>query len=120
MRSFVLSAIVCALAVVTNAGTTAAQAQENGSLPAAIVIDGSPAPVAPEMITRDTRGRATVRAIKLQAPLRLDGKLDDEIYGSVQPFGGLLQVAPDYGQPATERTDVWITYDENNIYVSAR
>ena len=97
-----------------------AGAQENGPVPAVVVIDGSPAPIAPETITRDARGRATVRAFKLREPLRLDGKLDEEIYGTVQPFGGLLQVAPDYGAPATERTDVWVTYDDDNIYVSAK
>ena len=94
------------------AGPGLAVAQDNGPAAAALVIDGSPAPVAPEMITRDARGRATVRAVKLQTPLRLDGQLDDEVYAQVPPFGGLLQVAPDYGQPATERTDVWITYDD--------
>jgi hypothetical protein len=117
MRSSALSVFVCAVGVLA---PTIARAQENAPASAAIVIDGSAPPVAPEMITRDARGRATVRAIKLQTPLRLDGRLDDEIYGTVLPFGGLLQVAPDYGEPATERTDVWITYDEKNIYVSAR
>ena len=86
----------------------------------AIVIDGSPAPVAPESITRDERRRATVRAIKLTEPLRLDGRLDEEVYQTHAPFGGFIQVAPKYGAESTEKTDVWITYDENNIYVSAR
>ena len=36
------------------------------------------------------------------------------------PFGGFIQVAPAYGAESTERTDVWISYDEDNIYVSAR
>ncbi len=85
-----------------------------------MIIDGSPAPVAPETITRDARGRATVRAIKLAAPLRLDGALDEEVYRNTKPFGGMLQVAPNYGAESTERSDVWITFDENNIYVSAR
>ena len=57
-----------------------------------IVIDGSPAPEPPETITRDARGRATVRAIKLTEPLRLDGKLDEEVYRTTKPFGGMLQV----------------------------
>ncbi len=83
-------------------------------------IDGPPAPVAPAVITRDTAGDATVRAIKLSAPLKLDGVLDDEVYVREAPFGGLIQVAPDYGQPASERSDIWISYDTENIYLSCR
>src|SRR5688500_1972173 len=83
-----------------------------------VVIDGSPAPVAPETITRDARRRATVRAIKLTSPLVMDGKLDEEVYRTNKPFGGFIQVAPKYGAESTERSDMWVTYDENNIYVS--
>ena len=83
-------------------------------------IDGSPAPVPPEVITRDAAGRATVRAIRLSEPLRVDGKLDEAVYQSERPFGGLIQVVPKAGAPSTERTDVWVTFDREHIYVSAR
>ncbi|MEX2182215.1 MAG: DUF5916 domain-containing protein [Gemmatimonadaceae bacterium] len=85
-----------------------------------VVIDGPPRPVAPAVITRDTAGKATVRAIKLSAPLTLDGMLDEAVYAAVAPFDGMIQVAPDYGQPASERSDIWITYDDQNIYLSCR
>src|SRR6185436_21071727 len=75
----------------------------------ASLIDGPPAPIAPEVITRDSAGRVTVRAIKLTAPLIVDGKLDEEVYQREQPIGGMVQVAPDYGKPVSERTDIWIT-----------
>ena len=84
------------------------------------VIDGPPAPVAPAVITRDAAQHATVRAIKLSAPLTLDGVLDEAVYTREAPFGGLIQVAPDAGAPATERSDIWITYDDRNIYLSCR
>ncbi len=84
------------------------------------VIDGPPAPVAPAVITRDAANRATVRAIKLSAALTLDGVLDEEVYTREAPFGGLIQVAPDAGAPATERSDIWITYDDRNIYFTCR
>jgi hypothetical protein len=87
---------------------------------AAPAIDGSPAPVPPAVITRDAAGRATVRAIKLSEPLRVDGKLDEPVYESERPFGGLIQVVPKAGAPSTERTDVWVTFDRDHIYVSAR
>jgi hypothetical protein len=114
MKSIVLLLLVVSF-------VTPAFAQESQSAAAAsIVIDGSPPPEPPESITRDARRRATVRAIKLTTPLKLDGKLDEDVYAAYPPFGGFIQVAPKYGAESTEKTDVWITYDENNIYVSAR
>jgi hypothetical protein len=79
-----------------------------------------PAPVPPAVITRDATGQATVRAIKLATPLIVDGRLDEAVYQREQPFGGLIQVVPRYGEPMTERSDVWITYDDNFIYLSCR
>jgi hypothetical protein len=107
------------VAIVLSAISAAAQDTQNGTS-VAVVIDGSPPPEPPESITRDARRRATVRAIKLAEPLRLDGKLDEAVYSTHKPFGGFIQVAPKYGAESTEKTDVWITYDENHIYVSAR
>ncbi|MGB1658323.1 MAG: hypothetical protein ACPHO4_13330, partial [Longimicrobiales bacterium] len=84
------------------------------------MIDGSPAPVFPESSTRDARGRATVRAIRLDAPLVLDGRLDEAVYSDYQPFGDFIQVVPVAGNPSSERTDVWVAFDDDNIYVTCR
>ncbi|MBA3269508.1 MAG: carbohydrate binding family 9 domain-containing protein [Acidobacteria bacterium] len=113
-----MNLLVLAAALVAFAAPSFAQEQAGSS--STVVIDGSPAPVAPETITRDARNRATVRAIKLASPLVMDGKLDDEVYQTNKPFGGFLQVVPKYGVESTERSDVWVTYDEDNIYVSCR
>jgi len=72
------------------------------------------------VITRDQSGQATIRAIKLTGPLVLDGRLDDEVYQREQPFGGFIQVAPAYGAPLTERSDVWVMYDDERVYVACR
>ena len=88
--------------------------------PAGRAIDGPPAPVPPATIRRDGNGRATVRAVRLDAPLRLDGVLDEAIYASVQPFGDFIQQSPDEGAPASEPTDAWIFFDDQSIYVAAR
>ena len=85
-----------------------------------IIIDGAPAPVAPETITRDAAGRATVRAVSLTEPFRLDGVLDEGFYDTVPSFGGFIQQVPNEGEPATEETEAWVFFDESNVYVSAR
>ena len=50
----------------------------------------------------------------------MDGVLDEAVYEREQPFGGLIQVAPSYGEPMTERSDVWVTYDDRHIYITCR
>ena len=84
------------------------------------VIDGPPPPELPEMLARDASGKVTVRAIKLKQPLKVDGKLDESVYQEYQPFGGFVQVVPKYGATQTERTDIWVSYDTENIYVTCR
>ena len=83
-------------------------------------IDGPPPPIAPATINRDTEGRATVRAVRLTEPLEIDGVLDETMYSTVESFSGFIQQSPDEGAPATERTEAWVFFDDNNIYVSAR
>ena len=84
------------------------------------LIDGPPPPEAPETIARDAAGRATVRAVSLTEPLRVDGALDDGIYEMVPAVGDFIQQVPDEGAPATERTEAWVFYDAQNVYVGAR
>lgn len=84
------------------------------------VVDGSEPPVFPETLTRDDRGRATVRAIRLTERLVLDGRLDESVYSEYKPFGGFVQATPTAGAPSTERSDVWILYDDANIYLACR
>ena len=110
--------VVLALLVARSA--VAGQSGSPNGAPNGRAIDGSPAPAAPEVITRDAAGRPTIHAIKLTEPLRLDGTLDEELYQRERPFGGFIQVAPKAGAPSTERTDVWVMFDAVNIYVAAR
>ena len=85
-----------------------------------VIIDGPPAPVAPEIIMRDAAGRATVRAVRLNAPLRVDGVLDDGIYETVPSIEGFVQQLPIEGAPTTERTEAWVFFNDDAVYVTAR
>lgn len=76
--------------------------------------------MAPETISRDGEGRATVRAVRLSQPLRLDGVLDEAHYTDTPAMSGFIQIEPTPGAQATEQTDVWISFDDDNIYLSAR
>ncbi len=84
------------------------------------LIDGPPAPVPPAVMTRDEAGRTTVRAVRLEDGIRLDGVLDEPVYETVPAITDFIQQVPDIGAPATERTEAWIMFDDTNVYVSAR
>ena len=74
----------------------------------------------PAVVSRDEDGHVTVRAIRLTERLVLDGRLDDRVYRETEPFGDFIQQEPREGEPATEKSEVWVAYDEDAIYVGAR
>ena len=84
-----------------------------------VVIDGPPPPVAPAVITREG-GQATMRAIRLLAGIEVDGRLDEPVYEAVAPVSDFIQQLPDEGSPASERTDAWVMFDDENFYVAGR
>jgi hypothetical protein len=85
-----------------------------------LVPDAPPEPVEPETISRDAEGRATVRAVRALQPLRIDGRLDDAHYTDVMPMAGFVQIEPVYDTAATDQTDIWVAFDDDNLYVAAR
>ncbi len=84
-----------------------------------VVIDGPPPPVSPAVVSRDAAGRVTVRALRLDAPLRLDGVLDEVVYQSPS-IDGFIQQVPHEGAPSTERTEAWVMFDRDTLYVAGR
>ena len=87
---------------------------------ASTTIDGPPPPLPPEMMTRDAQGRVTMRATRLAAPLQLDGRLDEQVYQDVPPVTEFVQQEPDEGAPALYQTEVWVMFDADTLYISAR
>ena len=81
---------------------------------------GPPAPLPPRLVARDEEGRITIRAIPLTTPLRIDGQLDEAAYDGLEPISDFIQMEPNGGQPASERTEVWLFFDADNVYVTVR
>jgi hypothetical protein len=69
------------------------------------VVDGPPSPIAPAVITRDEKGGATMRAVRIDEPLKIDGQLDEEVYLNVPGAGDFIMQEPREGDQATERSD---------------
>ena len=93
-----------------------------GAAPAGVSAGGQapqpPAPQVPDTIARDAEGRTTVRAVRAPVPMQVDGRLDEAVYRDVHPMSGFIQMEPRAGQPATETTEVWLLFDDRNLYVT--
>ncbi len=72
------------------------------------------------VVGEDSEGRLTIRAVRFDGEINLDGNLDESIYRSVEPVRNFIQHIPDNGEPASEATEAWVYYDDNNLYVAAR
>ena len=94
--------------------------QRTGGFAVAGAVDRPAAPLPPAVIARDALRRATVRAVKLATGLRLDGRLDEPVYETVPAIDDFIQQEPDEGAPGTERTEVWILFDRDHVYVAGR
>jgi hypothetical protein len=120
MHRGVTQAVVASAIMVFVSAAGATAAPQVPARPAAAIPAGPPPPALPDTISRDDQGRATVRAVRLDIPMRVDGKLDEAIYTSVVPASGFIQMEPQAGQPCSEDTEVWVFYDKDNVYVSFR
>ncbi len=69
---------------------------------------------------RDTTfRRPTVTAYRSQGPISIDGVLDEPGWNQV-PISSFTQKNPTEGAPATFRSEVWVLYDDEAVYVGAK
>ena len=108
MRS---SRTLVALAVGVSLASTARAEESDASL-------GAAPPTA--IFARNESGHATLRATRLSEPLTIDGVLEERIYKDTPAIEDFVQQEPDEGAPITERTEAWIFFDDEAIYVCGR
>jgi Domain of unknown function (DUF5916)/Carbohydrate family 9 binding domain-like len=60
-----------------------------------------------------------VEAVAAPGGVRVDGALDDDVWTRAPVVTGFVQAEPSEGSPASERTEVRIAYDADNLYVGA-
>jgi len=73
-------------------------------------------------VLRHANGRVppVATAVRATGAPRIDGRLDDALWTLAQPITEFTQREPHDGQPATERTEVRIAYDDDAVFVAAR
>lgn len=98
----VRAAVATMIFLAQGPGTTEAQ-------PARAMHAGDPAPTA-------------IRAVRLAADARivLDGRLDEPVWKSAQAITGFVQRDPIEGAEPSQKTEVFVAFDADAIYVGAR
>ncbi|MDA1369766.1 MAG: DUF5916 domain-containing protein [Proteobacteria bacterium] len=72
------------------------------------------------VVGRDAAGNFTVQAIRYDGAVDIDGNLDEAIYRQVAPIADFIQHIPDAGAPASEKSEAWVFFDDDNLYIAAR
>lgn len=107
------SIVLCFCAVSPTLGFSQTEEQA----PAAEVSrDSNPVASVPP---RSADGRLQILAVGTEEPVRVDGSLDDQVWQRSRPVTSFIQAEPDEGEPATEETEVWVAFDDRNLYIAA-
>ena len=73
------------------------------------------------LLAQDTKPqeRKIVQTVRANGSLIVDGFLDEEVWQG-EGYSDFTQSDPDDGEKPTEKTTVWVAYDEEHLYVGAR
>ncbi|MDP2957280.1 MAG: DUF5916 domain-containing protein, partial [Longimicrobiales bacterium] len=86
---------------------------------AVLLLARAPAASAQVSVTRTDDERPRIDAVEVREGIRLDGVLDDEVWQRAQAVTDFIQAEPLEGEAATERTEVRMAFDGDNLYIAA-
>ena len=84
-------------------------------LPLALLFASSPLAAQSKPSAPPPTDREVTAVFANDAP-RIDGHIDEAFWSQIDPVDIFVQVWPEDGSPATERTEVRIAYDRDNLY----
>ena len=61
----------------------------------------------------------TVRAVRVARPPTIDGVLDEPFWNQIEPVTDFRQRVPVDGAPSSERTELRVAFDDDNLYFAA-
>jgi len=61
----------------------------------------------------------SIPAFKINAPIKIDGNLDDDAWKNIEATGDFITISPVFGKISTRNTKVKIAYDNSAIYIGA-
>jgi hypothetical protein len=60
--------------------------------------------------------KKSIQAVQVEKTVKVDGKLDDEVWGRSRVISGFVQYEPNKGAPASFQTEVRVVYNKEYIY----
>jgi hypothetical protein len=69
--------------------------------------------------TKSSNKKRVIQAIKADQPIKVDGLLGEKVWNG-KGTTGFVQSDPVDGAAPTEKTEVWVAYDEKALYIAAR
>ncbi len=71
-------------------------------------------------IISDVDGKRYITAVRTEAPLKIDGLLNESVWSNAQFEGQFTQREPVERAPASEKTEVGFLYDQKNLYIGIK
>ena len=68
-------------------------------------------------VGRGTHEHPSIAPSRVDAPPRIDGRLDDAVWASAAKIDTFVQERPVEAAPASESTEVFVAYDSQQIYI---
>ena len=62
-------------------------------------------------------GTRRIRVLHIKEPIKIDGRLDEPGWSQAEVATGFRQEEPNEGEPASEKTEVRLLFDDKNLYV---
>jgi len=69
---------------------------------------------------RNNKEQMVLRAHRISQPLNIDGVIDEPFYKQIDPISDFTQTLPEENGRPSELTELWIGFDDQNVYVSAK
>ena len=91
-----------------------------GAIVAALLLAANPSLSQEVVVGRDANGKISIQATRYDGAVNIDGNLDEAVYRELTPISDFVQQIPVEGAAASERTEAWVFFDDDNLYVAAR
>jgi hypothetical protein len=71
-------------------------------------------------ISVQSYAQRTLQTQRINVAPKIDGLINETEWNLVSPANGFINNSPDFGKPATKKTEVWFLYDDEAVYVAAK
>src|SRR5688572_25467815 len=79
-----------------------------------------PEPASAQTVAANGNSNKVVRVVRIDSPPVIDGRLDEAVWGQAEVITDFHQIRPGDGTEPSERTEVYLIYGDDALYIGAR